>query len=233
MACDKKVRLDRLFGNLGYCSREDVKSLLARDVITHVEGKKIRFDDKVLNAEILFNREPLDPDRMLILMHKPAGYECSHTAGAGSIYSLLPSRFRNRKPILSTVGRLDKDTTGVLLITDDGDFLHRLISPKMHVCKVYRVKLEKSLSGKEEELFTSGTIMLSGETKPLLPAKFEKISDTECILILHEGRYHQVKRMFEAIDNVVVQLHREAFGEWTLNHLGRELKVGEYSVTKL
>ncbi|RYH13039.1 MAG: pseudouridine synthase, partial [Alphaproteobacteria bacterium] len=132
------------------------------------------------------------------------------------IYDLLPPRWRVRDPALSSVGRLDKDTSGLLLITDDGDFLHRVISPKRHVPKSYIATLDRPLSGEEGAVFASGTLMLEGEEKPLLPAILEPLSDTKARLIIEEGRYHQVRRMFAAVGNHVVELHRDRIGGLTL-----------------
>src|ERR1700741_4192824 len=130
---------------------------------------------------------PLDPPPgMAIMLHKPLGVTCSHKEAGGLVYDLLPNRWRGRDPALSTVGRalqgapglspggrLDKETSVLLLLTDDGGLLHRIISPKKHVSKRYLATLARPLEGHEAERFASGELMLEGEDKPLLPAKVE------------------------------------------------------------
>jgi 16S rRNA pseudouridine516 synthase len=156
---------------------------------------------------------PVDPPAPLVLiMHKPLGVVCSHREDGERIYDLLPKRWQIRDPALSSVGRLDKDTSGLILITDDGDFLHRVISPKRHVPKVYRAVLDRPLTGTEGAAFAGGTLMLEGEEKPLLPAELEVLGEREARLTITEGRYHQVRRMFAAVGNHVVGLHRERIG---------------------
>jgi len=223
-----KVRLDKLLSSLGYCSRKEVASLLRDGIITHIDNFPLKPDTKVSHDEIHFNDEPLDPPQgMVILMHKPTGYVCSHDDGGGRlVYDLLPERWRRRDPKISTVGRLDKETSGLLLLTDDGALLHRLTSPKHKVPKVYEATLDRPLKGDEGEIFASGTLILNGEKTPCLPAKLEIIDGTRVMLEIVEGRYHQVRRMFAAVGNHVTALHRCSFGNLTLGNL----KPGEYQV---
>ncbi len=226
-----KVRLDKLLSSLGYCSRKEVSFLIKEEIITHVEHLPLKPDTKVLHEEIRFHGEPLDPPQgMLILMHKPVGYVCSHDEGEGRIiYDLLPERWRRRDPKISTIGRLDKDTSGLLLLTDDGDLLHRLTSPKHKVSKVYEAILDRPLRGDEAEIFASGSLMLNGEKTPCLPANLTILDDTHVTLEVIEGRYHQVRRMFAAVGNHVTALHRSHFGTLALG----EMKAGEYRLTTL
>lgn len=128
------------------------------------------------------------------------------------VYDFLPERWRRRDPTISTIGRLDKQTSGLLLLTDDGDLLHRVISPKRHVKKTYRARLSRPLGGSEGALFASGHFMLESEDKPLAPAELKVISDTEALLTVTEGRYHQMRRMFAATGNQVEELYRERLG---------------------
>lgn len=223
-----KQRLDQLLTSLGYASRNESKKLIASGLVT-VEGKQItKSDFKAFHHDVLFNGEPLDPVQgIVILMHKPVGLVCSHDDGEGQIvYDLLPARWRNRDPKISTIGRLDKDTSGLLLLTDDGQLLHRLTSPKHHVPKLYEVTLDRPLRGDESEIFASGSLMLNGEKSPCLPAKQEIIDGTHVTLEITEGRYHQVRRMFAAVGNHVTALHRSSFGDLRLG----DLKVGEYKI---
>lgn len=221
-----KVRLDKLLSSLGYCTRKEVAMLLREGIITHTLNLYLKSDTKVAHDEILFDNEPLDPPAgMVILMHKPAGLVCSHDEGEGKlVYDLLPQRWRLRDPKISTVGRLDKDTSGLLLLTDDGALLHRLTSPKHKVPKVYEATLDRPLKGDEGAVFASGTLMLNGEKTPCLPAKLEVIDPTHVRLEIVEGRYHQVRRMFASVGNHVTALHRSSFGDLTLE----DLKAGEY-----
>jgi 16S rRNA pseudouridine516 synthase len=146
------------------------------------------------------------------MLHKPLGLVCSHREPGRSVYELFPRRWRARQPVLSSIGRLDGETTGLLLVTDDGGLLHRIISPKNHVAKRYHATLARPLAGTESAEFASGTLMLDGEDKPLAPAHLEILSATTAWLTVTEGRYHQVRRMFAAVGNHVEALHRDRIG---------------------
>jgi 16S rRNA pseudouridine516 synthase len=146
------------------------------------------------------------------MLHKPLGVVCSHRETGRSVYELLPARWRARSPALSSIGRLDVDTTGLLLLTDDGALLHRVISPRSHVTKRYLATLDRPLRGDEAALFAGGALMLEGETAPLRPAILEPLSPKRAYLTITEGRYHQVRRMFAAAGNHVVALHRDRIG---------------------
>jgi 16S rRNA pseudouridine516 synthase len=212
------ARLDRLLANLGYGSRREVNALVARKqvVLDGVTVKDAGARIAVvadLPARMTVAGQPLDPPAPLTLvMHKPLGVVCSHREAGRSVYELLPTRWRARVPGLSTIGRLDKDTSGLLLITDDGPFLHRVISPRSHVAKRYVATLDRPLKGDEAEVFAAGTLMLEGEADPLAPAILEAVGPTEAILTITEGRYHQVRRMFAAVGNHVTALHRDRIG---------------------
>ena len=211
------MKLVKLLANLGYGSRSVVEREMRKGVVTDIHGKVLGTKDFPPHAEILFKGEPLDqPGPLTLIFHKPDGYTCSTDDPGDTIYDLLPARFALRNPVMSPVGRLDKDTTGLLLLTDDGHLLHRLISPKHHVPKTYRVTLDRPIEGHEQELFAGGTLVLRGEDKPLLPAKMEAISEKEAFITLEEGRYHQVRRMFAAAGNHVVALKRVSIGELAL-----------------
>ncbi len=157
-----------------------------------------------------------------ILLHKPAGYVCStDDPDHNTVFVLLDEPNIEK---LHTVGRLDLDTTGLLLITDDGQWSHKISSPKHECAKTYRAWLADPVEDSAIAQFAEG-VMLRGEKTPTKPAQLEIISPTECLLTIHEGRYHQVKRMFAALGNKVVQLHRERVGPLAL---GSELAEGEY-----
>lgn len=214
------MRLVKLIANLGYGSRKDVAWMFREGRITSPEGEVLYADDKVEHAQIHIDGEPLDPPAGIILMmHKPLGVTCSRKDPGRVVYDLLPPRYRQRSPALSTVGRLDRDTSGMLLITDDGALLHRIISPRANITKVYEATLAQDLNGDEEALFASGTLMLESETTPLLPAKLDVLGPRHARLSITEGRYHQVRRMFAATGNHVETLQRTAIGQLQLQDL--------------
>jgi 16S rRNA pseudouridine516 synthase len=225
------VRLDRLLANLGYGSRREVQALVAAGQVTLDGAPIVRADGRIAAGADLPGRmrvqdAPLDPPAPLtLLMHKPFGLVCSHTEPGRSVYDLLPPRWRRRDPALSTIGRLDKDTSGLLLLTDDGPLLHKIISPRNHVSKRYRVVLAQPLRGDESALFARGELMLEGETKPLAPAALEVIDPFNAWLTITEGRYHQVRRMFAAAGNEVVGLRRDRMGGLDLP---TDLPAGSY-----
>jgi len=214
------MKLVKLLANLGYGSRKQVQGMFRAGLITDAEGEVLYADDAVAHEAIRVEGEPLDPPQGLTLMlHKPRGYTCSTKDKGRLIYDLLPPRFRDRDPVLSTVGRLDRETSGLLLLTDDGNLLHRIISPKSKLPKVYEVELAEDLRGDEVALFASGTLMLEAEKTPLLPAELEVLGPRKARLVLHEGRYHQVRRMFAAVGNHVQALHRSRVGGLDLQGL--------------
>ena len=162
----------------------------------------------------------MDPRPFLVvLLHKPSGLECSRSPGVPTVYDLLPPRFRQRNPVLAPVGRLDKDTTGLLLLTDDGQLLHRLTHPRHHVDKRYILRTARALEAGLTERFAAGTLLLRNESTPLLPARFEPRGTHEAALWLREGRYHQVRRMLAAVGNHVEALHRDRVGPLELGEL--------------
>lgn len=214
------MRLPRLIANLGYGSQRDVKALIRDGRLTLADGTVLGEASKADHGDIRIDGQPLDPAPGVVLMlNKPAGYTCSTADPGRIVYELLPPRFMRRNPIVAPVGRLDRDTTGLLLLTDDGPLLHRLTSPKHHVPKTYEVTLDRPLEGTEADLFASGTLILRSETMPLLPAALEATGSHTVRLTITEGRYHQVKRMFAATGNHVERLHRSAIGALSLGDL--------------
>ncbi len=227
------VRLDRLLSNMGYGSRREVQQMVRAGQIL-LDGAPVKAADmKIAAAQTLVERmtvrgQRLDPPPGVVLMlHKPLGVTCSHKDAGPLVYSLLPPRWRSREPAISTVGRLDKDTSGLLLLTDDGDLLHRIISPRRHVPKRYLATLARPLDGSEVARFASGTLMLEGDDKPVAPAVLEPLSPTTAFLTVTEGRYHQVRRMFAAVGNHVEALHRDRVGGLALPD---DLAPGRYGL---
>ena len=153
-------------------------------------------------------------ERALIMLHKPAGYECSRKPRHHpSVLSLLPPPLRTRG--VQPVGRLDEDTTGLLLLTDDGPLIHRLTSPKWHVPKVYEVGTERPVNDDEVRRLLAG-VVLDDDAAPVRAAACERTGDLAMRLTLVEGKYHQVKRMLAAVGNRVATLHRSAIGNLAL-----------------
>lgn len=214
------MKLVKLIANLGYGSRKQVALMFREGRITDPAGEVLYADDAVAHADVRVDGEPLDPPQgLLLVLHKPVGYTCSTKDPGRVVYDLLPPRFRLRDPILSTVGRLDRDTSGLLLMTDDGALLHRITSPKSHLPKVYEATLAGDLRGDEAEVFGSGTLMLESEKTPLAPAGFEALGPRRARITLVEGRYHQIRRMFAAVGNHVETLHRHTLGGLGLGEL--------------
>lgn len=215
-------RVDKLLGSLGYGSRAEMARMgkaggivLDGVDITDVSMRIPVTPDLPKRMEI--DGEPLDPPQgIVILLHKPLGMTCSHKEDGALVYDVLPDRWRRRDPAISTIGRLDKETSGLLLMTDDGDLLHRVISPRKNVAKIYRATLARPLDGTEGAKFASGELLLENDDRPLKPAGLEVISPTEARVSVTEGRYHMVRRMFAAVGNHVEALHRERLGGLSL-----------------
>ena len=227
-------RLDQLLANLGYCSRREARDWI-RDGRVTVKGKvETDFGAKAAAADVLIDGEPPDhPDGVLLLVHKPLGLVCSHDEREGpNVYSLLPARWRLRNPLITSIGRLDKDTSGLLLLTDQSELVHRLTSPKHKVPKVYRATLDTDLPAGLGELFAAGTLLLKDEKTPCAPASLRVLGPREAELTLTEGRYHQVRRMFASQGCTVLTLHRSSFGDLQLGDLAsgqwRELPLDTF-----
>jgi 16S rRNA pseudouridine516 synthase len=156
-----------------------------------------------------------------VLLHKPAGYECSHKPSAWpSIYTLLPAALRQRPQKgavqgVQAVGRLDQDTTGMLILTDDGPLIHRMSSPRHHVPKVYDVTTADPLDARQIQRLLDG-VVLDDSPQPVRAAACEAVATHHLRLTLTEGKYHQVKRMLAAVGNRVVGLHRSRIGAMAL-----------------
>ncbi|WP_395676242.1 pseudouridine synthase [Inquilinus sp.] len=214
------MKLVRRLANLGYGSRRQVEVLLRDGRVTDAGGAPLGPEAQLEHEAIRIDGQPLDPAPGVVLMlHKPVGYTCSTSDPGRVVYELLPPRFRLRNPIVAPVGRLDRDTTGLLLLTDDGPLLHRIISPKSRIPKVYEATLARDLTGEEAAVFAAGTLMLRSEATPLAPAVLEVLGPRRARLTVTEGRYHQVRRMFAAAGNHVEALHRIAVGGLPLGDL--------------
>lgn len=225
----KSERLDKLLSNLGYGARKDVRHWIKAGWIT-IDGEPPSSPaQKVTPEQVLLEGEPLDhPDGLTLIYHKPLGSVCSRKETGQLIYADFPERWIDRKPPLSSVGRLDKETSGLLIVTDDGQLNHQLTSPKKHISKTYAVTLDQPLQGSEADILASGKLLLDGDERPCLPAEMSVIDTQHVSLTLHEGRYHQVRRMFAALGNHVTALTRTHIGALSLQSC--KLNAGDYSV---
>ena len=218
------MRLDKFISSCTGLTRSQATKVIRQGRVG-VNGEPCKQGATQLKADavVTLDDEPLAliGPRYLVL-HKPAGYVCSSDDPEHPTVMMLLDEPALES--LNPVGRLDLDTTGLLLITDDGQWLHRITSPKHHVAKTYRVWLADPIPADAAAQFAEG-VLLRGEKDPTLPAELEVIAEREALLTIHEGRYHQVKRMFAAVGNKVVRLHREKIGDFQLPD---DLAEGEY-----
>jgi 16S rRNA pseudouridine516 synthase len=226
------LRADQILAKFGYCSRREAAQWIKQGWLTDRDGEEITdVGQRVDPSHVLVRDEPVEfPTGLLVMLHKPLGYTCSHDAAEGPlIYDLLPPQWLERNPSVTSIGRLDKDTSGLLLVTDDGALVQRWTSPKQHLPKTYEVTTEADIPAGAGALFASGTLQLRNETKPCLPAQLTLQGPRQASLALHEGRYHQVRRMFASQGCPVARLHRSAFGKLTLG----DLAAGEWRAVEI
>ena len=204
-------RVDKLIVSQGQYSRSEVKALVARRRVL-VNGAAIRSSSEKVDpdtARIVVNGVELVFKRNVYLMlHKPQGYvSATEDKSQATVLELVPEAYRGRE--LFPAGRLDKDTTGLMIITDDGAMAHRILSPKKHVQKVYLVEIDVPMSPEIVSGFAAGVELNDGICQE---AKLEITGPQTGIVTLREGRYHQIKRMFGCFGGKVVRLHRLAMG---------------------
>jgi len=211
------MRLDDLLFAEGFGTRRECAGLVAQGHV-RVAGQVVtdpaaEFTHAGLALDV--QGQPwLCQDHALVLLHKPAGYECSQKPGAWpSVLLLLPAQLRRRG--VQPVGRLDQDTTGLLLLTDDGPLIHKLTSPKHHVPKVYEVRTARPVDAVQVQRLRDG-VVLDDDPKPVRAEGCEATGPDSLRLTLVQGKYHQVKRMVAAVGNHCAALHRSAFGALTL-----------------
>lgn len=220
-----QIRLDKYISNCTAYSRSELKQMIRAGRV-EVNGAAALKPELKLDLEtaavFLDGERLLYTEHVYYMLNKPAGLLSATDDGKQkTVIDLFPPELRKRG--LFPVGRLDKDTTGLLLITDDGDFAHKLISPKSGIYKVYRAELDGRLNKDAQAAFESGITLADG-TK-CLPAKLEILSDTSCLVSVMEGKYHQVKRMIAACGATVTQLKRLSIGGLLLDEM---LKEGEF-----
>ena len=228
-------RLDQLIASLGYGSRKEVRGGGSMRVGCPCGASPRPIPQAASSRRRSGSTAPaLDhPGELLILLNKPAGRVCSHTSAEGpSVFGLLPERWQWRNPPVTSVGRLDKETTGLLLLTDRSALVHRLTSPKNKVPKTYRATLDREPPADAEEIFSQGRCVLPGEDEPCAAATLRRLAPLLAEIVVTEGRYHQVRRMFATLGCTVVELHRLRFGELELANLApgewKELPIGQF-----
>ena len=220
------MRLDRFVSETTGMSRKEATKVLQSAEVT-IDGvvKKKAALQVPDGAKVMWNNEPLELiGPTYLMMHKPLDCVCAnHDSRHRTIFTYLDVPNINN---LHTVGRLDLDTTGLLLITDDGQWSHRITSPKQQCLKIYHAWVSEPLIEENIKAFAAG-LELTGEDKPTAPALLEILNEREALVHVHEGRYHQVRRMFAAIGNNVEKLHREQVGSLRLD---ADLAPGECRV---
>ncbi len=223
------MRIDALLSRYGYCSRSEASRWIKKGRVSVLGTPAKSASQKAETKDVLVDGEPIEfPDGICVAFYKPLGVTCSHDERDGRpIYDLLPPAWTQRNPAVTSVGRLDKDTEGLLLITDDGKFVHRLTSPKHHVDKVYELTTEADIPERAIEQFASGNFMLEDEKYPCHPARLEIIEPRLARLTLTEGRYHQVRRMLAAVGAPIVTLKRLSVGPLHLDDL--QLEPGDWT----
>jgi 16S rRNA pseudouridine516 synthase len=218
------MRLDKFLSQNSDHSRSLIQQAIKAGRVTVNEVIAKKGDQKLSgNERVTFDEKLVEAFQTRYLMlHKPLGYVCANSDGEHPVVVDLINLPRGQE--LQIVGRLDIDTTGLVLLTDDGQWNHRITSPRHECPKTYRVTTAAPIDKEVIELFARG-IQLHGEKAPTRPAQLELLSAQEARLHIHEGKYHQVKRMFAAVGNHVASLHREAIGSIELDPL---LLEGQY-----
>lgn len=225
-------RLDKLIASQGKYSRKEVKALIARRRVT-VDGVTAKASEQKVDADqnvIAIDGMPITIKKQLyLLLNKPRGYVSSTEDSDGvSVLELVPRELFRQG--LFPAGRLDKDTTGMMVITDDGQMAHRILAPKKHVKKRYLVTLDIPPTQEMQTRFAEGISLVEGLTKP---ATLEIVGETQALVTLTEGRYHQIKRMFSACGAAVTALHRVSMGNLTMPDDLAEGQVRELTAEEL
>ncbi len=210
-------RLDKVLAGTGRWSRREVKELVRQGRV-RVDGQTARTADEKVDPEastITVDDQPVETERFTyVMLHKPAGVlSATEDSRQQTVLDLLPPELRRRS--LSPVGRLDKDTEGLLLLTNDGALAHRLLAPRSHVDKVYYARVEGALEPADAVAFAAGITL--GDGLECLPAGLEILSPGECLVTLREGKFHQVKRMLAARGKPVTYLKRLSMGPLRLD----------------
>ena len=216
-------RLDKIISSQTNYSRKDVKDLVKKKSVL-VNGEVVLKSDIKIDSSIdkivILGKELVFKKYIYLMLNKPKGYvSASFDKNDKTVLELVPDKYKHRN--LFPAGRLDKDTTGLMIITDDGDFAHNILSPKKHIKKIYNVMIDIPLTNEMVEGFKNGVVLNDGECKT---ATLEIIDTNKAIVVLTEGRYHQIKRMFGCFNAKVVELERIGMGDFKLPG---NLKLGE------
>lgn len=232
------MRLDKFLSNSGKGSRKEIKQILKEGTVT-VNGKAIKdasYKVDEVNDKILIGNLPIIYKPFVYLMlNKPQGYVSAvYDKRLPVVTDLVPEKYSHYE--LFPVGRLDIDTEGLLILTNDGDLCHRLLSPKKHVDKTYFVRCKNELKESDIQLFKDGVTLDDGYKTMSASLKIDTAKTNECLLTIQEGKFHQVKRMMEAIDNKVVYLKRIKMGALSLDDslpLGKMRELTEHELHSL
>lgn len=216
-------RIDRILSEQTNYSRKEIKKFVSKGLVL-VNGLVVRKSDEKYDDDnicIKINGKDIRVSKhFYLLLNKPKGYVSTTVSDKNkTVIDLVPDKYKTRT--LFPAGRLDKDTTGLMLITDDGVFAHNILSPKKHIKKIYEVVIDKEISVEMVNGFRDGVKLNDGECKSAL---LEKIDTNKCLVTLTEGRYHQIKRMFGCYKAKVLELKRICMGEL---YLPSDLGVGE------
>ena len=216
-------RLDKLIGSQTNYSRKDIKDLVKKKAIL-VNGEVVLKSDVKVDSSIdkiiVLGEELIFKKYVYLMLNKPKGYvSATEDKNDKTVLDLVPSEYKHRN--LFPAGRLDKDTTGLMIITDDGDFAHNILSPKKHISKTYNVTIDIDMNDDMVIGFKNGVNLSDGECKS---ASLEITGKNTGIVILTEGRYHQIKRMFGCFGAKVIELERISMGNFSLPS---DLKLGE------
>ena len=216
-------RLDKVIGSQTNYSRKDVKDLVKKKAIL-VNGEVVLKSDVKVDTSIdkivVLGEELVFKKYVYLMLNKPKGYvSATEDKNDKTVLELVPNEYRHRN--LFPAGRLDKDTTGLMIITDDGEFAHNILSPKKHISKTYNVTIDIDMNDEMVLGFKEGVMLSDGECKS---ASLEITGKNTGIVVLTEGRYHQIKRMFGCFGAKVVELERIKMGNFSLPG---DLKLGE------
>ena len=214
-------RIDRIISEHTDYSRKEIKKLISNGLV-EVNGElakktEDKYDD---NVTITIDGIEIDTrDNIYLVLNKPKGFVSTTDMNERSVLELVPDEYMNRE--LFPAGRLDKDTTGLMIITDDGEFAHNILSPKKHVQKIYEVTLDIPVTEEMKKGFLKGVNLSDGECQSAI---LDITGDKTCNVTLKEGRYHQIKRMFGCYKAKVVELNRICMGSF---YLPKDLSLGE------
>jgi 23S rRNA pseudouridine2605 synthase len=216
---NESTRLNKFLAAATGMSRREADDLIAAGRV-QINGQSAAMGARVSATDVVVLDDTLiahPADRTYIAFNKPVGYVCSRRQQGDNptIYSILPEKYRNLKP----VGRLDRDSSGLLLLTDDGDFAHQLTHPSFHKTKTYEIQLDHNLEPLHHQMISDYGVQLEDGPSKLQLDRLVDSDDTQWRVSMHEGRNRQIRRTFTALGYTVTRLHRTTFGNYTLDNL--------------